>query len=148
MASVRQEMPRKGGYSPIVYQRNALKPLLPLWFKVIVGTAAVGYGWWGFSKAKVLREWERVERFSAFISLLPLYKAEKDRNLLRHLRNNRDYEAELMKDVEGWEVGTLHGEKLFKTLGPDEWVDPAWAEVYAHASPYDRRRAVDIVKEW
>jgi hypothetical protein len=32
------------------------------------------------------------------------------------LFRNRDAEAELMKDVEGWEVGTWYGHKIYKVL--------------------------------
>ena len=51
--------------------------------------------------------------------------AERDRAFLKQLRLNREYEAELMKDVPGWEVGTWFGQKVFATEPDDKWViDP------------------------
>ena len=35
------------------------------------------------------------------------------RRFLKQLRENRDEEAELMKDVPGWKVGTLYGEPVY-----------------------------------
>ena len=40
--------------------------------------------------------------------------AERDREFLKQLRKNRDAEEKLMKDVEGWEVGTFYGHKVYK----------------------------------
>ena len=40
--------------------------------------------------------------------------AERDREFLKQLRRNRDAEEKLMADVEGWEVGTFYGHKVYK----------------------------------
>lgn len=41
---------------------------------------------------------------SARLAVYPMLLAERDREYLKQLRKNRDAEAELMKDVPGWEV--------------------------------------------
>ena len=51
---------------------------------------------------------------SASLALEPLMLAERDREYLKQLRRNRDAEEKLMADVEGWEVGTFYGHKVYK----------------------------------
>ena len=42
--------------------------------------------------------------------------AERDRGFIKTCKANRDAEADLMKDVPGWEVGTWYGEPIYKTM--------------------------------
>lgn len=53
---------------------------------------------------------------------------------LKQLRRNRDEEADLMKNVDGWVVGTYKGEPVYKTLPPDTLVKPSLNEFYVHSS--------------
>lgn len=46
-------------------------------------------------------------------------------------------QGKLMKDVDGWEVGTLMGEPLYKTIGKDDWVRPFMHDYYMHADQDD-----------
>lgn len=69
-------------------------------------------------------ERDQIEMRSAKFALMPLLFAERDREYLKQLRRNRDEEAKLMANVPGWEVGTLYGEKVFKSLPEDSFVDP------------------------
>ena len=57
---------------------------------------------------------QEVEMKSASLAITPLMLAERDREFLKQLRKNRDAEEKLMKDVEGWEVGTFYGHKVYK----------------------------------
>ena len=50
------------------------------------------------------------------LALEPLLAAERDRELCKASRLVRDAEEDLTKDVEGWEVGTWFGHKIFKTV--------------------------------
>ncbi len=59
-----------------------------------------------------------VENKTMRVALQPMLLAERDRAFIKHLKQNRDAEEDLMKDVEGWEVGTYFGEPVFKTI-PD-----------------------------
>ncbi len=56
------------------------------------------------------------EERSAQLALEPLLAAERDRELCKAARMARDEEEEAMKNVEGWEVGTWFGHKVFKTV--------------------------------
>lgn len=48
-----------------------------------------------------------IEMRSSKMAIYPMLLAERDREYLKQLRRNRDAEAELMKDVPGWEVSIL-----------------------------------------
>merc|ERR1712126_624862 len=100
----KQDLPPKGGYAPIN-------------FGGLFGTMA--YGYWSYKKG--MRAWnkEQIEMKSASLAIEPLMLAERDREFLKQLRRNRDAEEKLMKDVEGWEVGTFYGHKVYKTIGDD-----------------------------
>jgi NADH dehydrogenase (ubiquinone) 1 alpha subcomplex subunit 13 len=67
-----------------------------------------------------------VENRSGKLATLPLLMAERDREYLKQLRRNRDEEADLMKNVPGWVVGTWYGEPIFKTKPNDAFLDPSW----------------------
>lgn len=59
---------------------------------------------------------------------------------MKQLRRNRDEEAKLMANVDGWEVGTLYGEPLFKTLPRDTLVEPTLSGYYVHADPEEQHK--------
>lgn len=50
---------------------------------------------------------DEIEMRSGKMAIYPMLLAERDRAYMKQLRINRDAEAELMKDVPGWEVGYL-----------------------------------------
>merc|ERR1719312_2168131 len=82
-----------------------------------------------FKRGKKILTQEKVELKSSDLALTPLLLAERDREYLKQCRRNRDAETELMKDVEGWEVGTWYGHPVYKTVG-EEWVNPDVNEFY------------------
>lgn len=47
---------------------------------------------------------DQIEMRSAKMAIYPMLLAERDREYMKQLRRNRDAEAELMRDVPGWEV--------------------------------------------
>ena len=57
--------------------------------------------------------------FPSRLAMEPVLMAERDREYLKQLRRNRDWEAKLMDDVDGWEVGTWLGQKVYKA-SPDD----------------------------
>merc|ERR1712071_307674 len=59
--------------------------------------------------------------------------SEKDRAHLLQIRKNRDNEEKIMENIPGWEVGKWRGEKVFKTLGEEEWVDQTLTEFYGNS---------------
>merc|ERR1711874_591085 len=98
----KQDLPPKGGYSPIKFGGLFL-------------SMAVGAYWY----KRGMRTWNNwlIEMRSATLAMTPLMLAERDREYLKQLRRNRDAEEKLMADVEGWEVGTFYGHKVYKTIG-------------------------------
>jgi len=83
---------------------------------------------------------EQIEMKSARLAITPLMLAERDRAYLKQLRLNRDAEEKLMADVEGWEVGTFYGHKVFKTLG-DDLPMVSWDEFYIHTNRAEINKA-------
>ncbi|XP_065333220.1 NADH dehydrogenase [ubiquinone] 1 alpha subcomplex subunit 13 [Cloeon dipterum] len=143
----KQDMPPSGGYRSIPYVRNPAKSYFS-GVGLIAGFVAItSYGLFEYYRASKQIRRNRVERRSAYLALTPLLTAEKDREKLKQLRRNRDEEAKLMADVPGWEVGTYYGEKVYKSLPEDAWVEPHSREFYAHASERDYRRRL-FFKNW
>ncbi|KAA0189857.1 hypothetical protein HAZT_HAZT007620 [Hyalella azteca] len=87
--------------------------------------------------------YQKIEMRSATIALLPFLFAERDRAALLQMRRNRDAEADLMKNVEGWEVGTYMGEPIYKTIDEDGWHEPKKFEYFEHSDPMYLRTFAD-----
>lgn len=51
------------------------------------------------------------------------------------MRRNRDEEAKLMKNIEGWEVGTYYGEPMYFLDDKDQYREPLFLEHFAHGDP-------------
>lgn len=68
-------------------------------------------------------------------------------SFLKQLRINREEERDLMKNVEGWEVGTYYGEPIYKTVSDDTLVEPRIREYYIHNSYGDAKKRLEI-REW
>jgi len=130
----KQDLPPKGGYAPINFKRVPAKRVMnaPLVYAGLFGTML--YGYWDYKQGFARYKAMKAEMRSAELVLEPLMLAERDREFLKQCRKNRDAEAELMKDVEGWEVGTWYGHKIYKTTG-DKWNNPSGSEFYIHTSP-------------
>lgn len=118
-----QDMPPPGGFATINVQRTFAKPFIKsgTWALILIGMTMNGH--------YVVREWKkrrriiRTEQLEHFIAVHPFLLAEQERKFLLHLRNLREEERELMKDHPGWKLGTLYGEKPFKTL-PENALQP------------------------
>lgn len=129
-----QDLPPDGGYKPFNYKRVPLKPFLNA--KLLIG------GYIGISTAAMYvyqltaTELKRqdIEMRSSRNVVIPILLAERDREYLKQIRRNRDDEAELMKNVPGWEVGTWYGEPIYKTRPKNEWFDPCIQEFYGHTA--------------
>lgn len=114
-----QDMPPPGGFGSIKVERVAPKPLLKQFYLGVIIFGMSVYGW------NYIREFRRrmfayqVEDVEHYIAVIPFMDAERERSFLKQLHRMRDYEMELMKNVPGWKLGTLYGEKIYKTLPPD-----------------------------
>uniref|UniRef100_A0A336MTR1 NADH dehydrogenase [ubiquinone] 1 alpha subcomplex subunit 13 n=1 Tax=Culicoides sonorensis TaxID=179676 RepID=A0A336MTR1_CULSO len=142
-----QDMPPEGGYKKIHYKRIPCKTYFS-GFQMFLGyvglTAASVYIFY-LSEKRLHRE--EVENRSAVNVMYPLLLAERDREYLKQLRRNRDEEAELMKNVKGWKVGTWYGEPVYKLASPDTLIDPSFREFYAHTDFKHMSRRLNL-KHW
>ncbi|CAL4105074.1 unnamed protein product [Meganyctiphanes norvegica] len=138
-----QDLPPKGGYAPINFKRIPARVLLS-GYQMFAGfgvmTAAASYIY--YRTYKSIRQ-EEIEMRSATLAIEPILTAERDREFLSQLHKNREEEAKLMQNVEGWEVGKLYGEPIYKTVKEDKFIDPIIQEFYVHGESYNfRRRAL------
>ncbi|XP_041980744.1 NADH dehydrogenase [ubiquinone] 1 alpha subcomplex subunit 13 [Aricia agestis] len=131
----KQDLPPPGGYKPIPFKRLPAKQYFSGYtlFAAFVGVTSFGLYLYSITAKKILKH--DIEMRSAKLAVYPMLLAERDREYLKQLRRNRDAEAELMKDVPGWEVGTYYGEPVYKNLPKDTLVDPIFHEYYVHSSP-------------
>ncbi|KAK9880231.1 hypothetical protein WA026_010105 [Henosepilachna vigintioctopunctata] len=134
----RQEMPPDGGYKTIPFKRVPARQffsgyaLIGGYLGMTAGAAYIYY----LNCLQVQKE--EIELRSGRIAIEPLLKAERDREYLKQLRRNRDEEAKLMANVEGWKVGTLYGEPIFKTR-PDAFIEPKFHEYYMHTDLWSQK---------
>lgn len=56
-------------------------------------------------------------------------------SILKQMRRNREEEAELMKNIERWEVGTYYGEPIYFLDDENQYRDPLFPEHFAHTDP-------------
>lgn len=110
-----------------------------------VGITAAGLYVYFLTCKKVERE--AIEMRSARHCILPLLIAERDREYLKQLKRNRDEEASLMANVDGWKVGTWYGEPIYKTQNVDVLNDPIFKEYYAHTHYRHLAKRADL-KLW
>uniref|UniRef100_A0A2R5LGJ7 NADH dehydrogenase [ubiquinone] 1 alpha subcomplex subunit 13 n=1 Tax=Ornithodoros turicata TaxID=34597 RepID=A0A2R5LGJ7_9ACAR len=137
-ANYKQDMPPAGGYAEFNYKRVPAK----VWgsgYKLLGAYAAVtAFSFYMYFRSYRRVYLQRVEDSDGRIAVQPIVLAERDRAFLKQLKKNFEAEKELMKDVPGWEVGTLFGEPLYKTTPKGYHVDPITLEFFAHANPKDR----------
>ncbi|XP_026750017.1 NADH dehydrogenase [ubiquinone] 1 alpha subcomplex subunit 13 [Galleria mellonella] len=131
----KQDLPPPGGYKPIPYKRIPAKQYFSGYamFAGYIGMTIGGLYLYNINYKQIKRD--EIEMRSAKMAIYPMLLAERDREYLKQLRRNRDAEAELMRDVPGWEVGTYYGERVYKLVPPDALVEPIFHEYYAHSDP-------------
>uniref|UniRef100_A0A914BWW7 NADH dehydrogenase [ubiquinone] 1 alpha subcomplex subunit 13 n=1 Tax=Acrobeloides nanus TaxID=290746 RepID=A0A914BWW7_9BILA len=125
-------MPPPGGYRKFNWARTYPKVLVQPFVALPATTALILVGYWQGRQTLRRIQTERFEDHDIQNAMQPFLLAERDREWLKVLKRNRDYENELMKDVPGWKTGTWYGEPVYFTLG-DKWWDPIGMEVYAHS---------------
>lgn len=97
-----QDLPPVGGYDPIQWKRNLpSRGIRPAYF--LAGTLMVmGYGWYRVVQGIQERRELHREKIWARIYMTPLLVAETDRDSVRRFYADKEREAEIMKDVDGW----------------------------------------------
>uniref|UniRef100_A0A1B6L6Q6 NADH dehydrogenase [ubiquinone] 1 alpha subcomplex subunit 13 n=1 Tax=Graphocephala atropunctata TaxID=36148 RepID=A0A1B6L6Q6_9HEMI len=143
-AARKQDMPPSGGFRPINYERIPAKSYFsgPQIFLGFIGVTAATCYMYRINYKNVMRQ--RIEKRSSVHAILPLLLAERDRAFLKQLRVNRETERDLMKNVEGWETGTLFGEPIYKTVPEDTLIEPRLREYYIHNSYGEAKKRLDI----
>jgi len=104
-------------------------------YQMVAGYIAVfGFGFWLTNRMYKVFRTRKVEMRSAHNAIFPILLAERDREYLKQLTRNRAEEAELMKDVPGWEVGKYYDLPIYtKPVG--SFTNPQICEFYAHSDP-------------
>jgi len=136
----RQDMPPQEGYAKIYTQRTYPRIGSKIGKRVGLGFGGlflVGYFLHLAGRASHMR-W-LVENNDVRMVTTAFHNAERDRIWLNFLRDLRNQERDLMKDVPGWRTGTFYGEPIFFTLPPNAWWDPSGPETMAHTSHYNQR---------
>ncbi|KAI5806214.1 GRIM-19 protein-domain-containing protein [Geopyxis carbonaria] len=108
-----QDLPPTGGYGPIQYRRNVpFRGFRPSYY--IYGMGAIcAFGFYvAIGGIKERREMAR-EKIWTRIHLTPMLQAEADRDDVRRAWANEARERELMKDVKGWEGGSVYHSNRF-----------------------------------
>lgn len=142
-----QDLPPPGGFAAINVERTQPKPLIRqgTLFVISVGITIFGLNY--------LREWRkryrilRMEQQEHYIATVPFIYAEMERKFLINLYKMREQERELMKDHPGWVLGTLYGEKPFKTL-PKDTLPPVVPFEYWRGRPWDEYVQKCLLPDW
>lgn len=104
--TVRQELAPKGGYAPINVARNVPKSIGGGAGWLLLGTAAMmSYSFYRLGNFNVKRRMLRKEKREIRLAITPLLQAEEDARFVVQRDEYHKWEAEVMKDVPGWEVG-------------------------------------------
>nr|XP_012149523.1 PREDICTED: NADH dehydrogenase [ubiquinone] 1 alpha subcomplex subunit 13 [Megachile rotundata] len=131
-----QDLPPEGGYAPFHYERSKLRTIIGgrLGTALFYGISLGGFYLYFLNLRDVRKS--QIEMRSSRFAITPLLEAERDRALIKHMKRVRDEEADLMKDVEGWEVGTLYGTPIFYQERP-EYFEPRPTDAYVFSDPND-----------
>lgn len=142
----KQDLPPKGGYSPYQIDRTPLRTIFGGRKALYLGLGSVIVGhiwfWLGWKK---LKKFEYEMRGSTF-ALLPLLMAERDRILLKQLKLNFEEEKKLMRFYPSWKPGTFFGEKIYKTIPENEYVEPSLGELLAHVDKSEYYKQMALIQ--
>uniref|UniRef100_A0A914I9R6 NADH dehydrogenase [ubiquinone] 1 alpha subcomplex subunit 13 n=1 Tax=Globodera rostochiensis TaxID=31243 RepID=A0A914I9R6_GLORO len=135
----RQDLPPEGGYPKFNWSRTYPKifwtPGRTMLFSCILPTF---YGYFhNFRHTPLSIKTQYFEDHDISNALEPFMMAERDRQVLRIMKRNRELEEEVMKDEPGWKTGTWYGEPIYFTLG-DNWIEPLPLEINAHLKEKDQ----------
>ena len=114
---VAQDGPPPGGFPSVRYGRRI--PNTGPSGAVVFGLVCLGMGYGFYKTAQYNRYQNRLteEKINTRMALTPFLQAEADRVFVQRQAKFHAWEAEVMKDVPGWEVG--------KNVYNSRWVPPA-----------------------
>ncbi|RUS71958.1 hypothetical protein EGW08_020271 [Elysia chlorotica] len=137
MVTYKQDLPPKGGFNPIEFAARGPKRMFNGFTQFGLFLGITGLAWVGWSYVKEIIRKEKLELMDARIAVEPFIYAEKDRAILTHYRRCRDEENQLMKNVKGWETGTLWGEPVYHNMR-SRYIKPSLEELLTHMSPSEQ----------
>ncbi|XP_005092051.2 NADH dehydrogenase [ubiquinone] 1 alpha subcomplex subunit 13 [Aplysia californica] len=137
MVVYKQDLPPGGGFDPIEWAKRTPRKRMGGFTQFFAFVGFTTAAWVAFARNKAKRDREALELRDARIAIEPFILAERDRAFLKHIRKNRDEENELMKDVKGWETGTLWGEPVYHNVR-DRFKRASLEEIITHMSPKDQ----------
>eukprot|EP00094_Tigriopus_californicus_P006109 TCALIF_05883-PA protein Name:"Similar to NDUFA13 NADH dehydrogenase [ubiquinone] 1 alpha subcomplex subunit 13 (Macaca fascicularis)" AED:0.14 eAED:0.14 QI:0/0.66/0.5/1/1/1/4/309/146 len=140
------DLPPKGGYAPINYNRIPAKTLSKPGLLFLGGLAVNALGIWTYKTKRTVIERKKLEETSVELGLEPLMLAEMDRAYLLQMRRNRDVEAEFTRDWPNWEVGRWFQQPLFYTIPEDELPRLSPLELFIHADPKTLKKEINYRK--
>merc|ERR1711974_552781 len=93
----KQDGPPKGGYAPFEYKRVPIRKYFnaPRLYLAAGGITAIGWLWWNHKWRKP--DANRTEARSVELALQPMLSAERDRQFLKRIVQNREWETELIR---------------------------------------------------
>ena len=102
----KQEMPPKGGFGQVPFARGVPKSRGPsgaaIWAGGLLATVV---GFYVVGQSNIARREYKKEKRLARAALIPLLQAEEDARYVAARREEIAKEAEIMKNVPGWEAG-------------------------------------------
>ncbi|XP_053982030.1 NADH dehydrogenase [ubiquinone] 1 alpha subcomplex subunit 13 [Hylaeus volcanicus] len=132
-----QDLPPKGGYAPYQIERINLRTVIggKSGIALFYATTFSGFYLYYLNRKRVARN--KIEMRSSRLALKPMLEAERDRVLMKHMRRMIEEEADLMKNVPDWEVGTFFGEPIYYSIPEDEYIEPSLDELTVFSNPND-----------
>jgi len=100
-----QDLPPVGGFPEIRYRRHVPRKGPSGLVIVSALTLVCGLGFYRVAQGNLERRELKREKLWSRIHLVPMLMAESDRDAYRRQLALLSHEAEIMKDVEGWQVG-------------------------------------------
>ena len=104
-----QDMPPAGGYRKLDMTRYLSKTGIdrgPKGWQLWAGSAVIiAYGYYKVGQYNIERNQQKMQERKVRYALAPVLQAEADREYMVRETANLKKEAEVMKDVAGWQVG-------------------------------------------
>eukprot|EP00559_Dactyliosolen_fragilissimus_P009310 CAMPEP_0184855554 /NCGR_PEP_ID=MMETSP0580-20130426/764_1 /TAXON_ID=1118495 /ORGANISM="Dactyliosolen fragilissimus" /LENGTH=134 /DNA_ID=CAMNT_0027350095 /DNA_START=56 /DNA_END=460 /DNA_ORIENTATION=+ len=101
-----QDVAPEGGFKKIDTIRSSFPRRGPKGWQLWAGSATlIAYGFYQIGQTNIENNKEKMHERKARYGILPILQAEADREYLEREYVNLKKEAEIMKGVNGWEVG-------------------------------------------
>lgn len=112
---IEQEMPLKGGFPTITYQRRFPSNGPPGWILLTIGAAIMSIGFYVHFRGRNYQKFILSKNYDAKAVVATILAAENDIDYVKKKLTSLELESRLMKNVPGWKVGksVYNNEKNF-----------------------------------